>query len=517
MMEPTFSWSSKTPKTGKASDYNEKLTAEESADAAKYGISKVPAGAPISQEQHRAIQTQIADTRLAFESVNNNRSKPMTPEQEKAAAPYLTDPTVRHAIADGNGIPYDGIQQHLQNADAHIAQAQRDIQTATQKKDQAGLDAANKLLKDASDEKSKLVAFSTVAIDDKQKEAYKAKQEKGEDMMSKAMNDPKLMENNTAAYTGVLTGIKNNPNESPERRQNATDLLAVVGDISRKEIADANAKAEGKKEASKGFTGNPAASGTAFLASLKPEEQSLVSAIGTGKIVLKRLDYLATKQPEVLEAVMKAYPEFDSSKAGSYPGVYEDFTKGKTATELKSGGTAMGHLAELRALNTNASHNIMSPEHTAYENKVDTVATELAKFYGDATIPAIAAIKKTLMTTLPGHREAAITTQAESMGDRLASVENQWKNAAPSPAYEAPIPFISSDQKRAFASLNPKYAAEHPEFAPAKPAVAGAPAAAAAQVAPKGGTHPMISPDGKTKIWALNNKWVTANGQPYKP
>ena len=39
--------------------------------------------------------------------------------------------------------------------------------------------------------------------------------------------------------------------------------------------------------------------------------------------------------------------------------------------------------------------------YTAYQNKADTVATELAKFYGDSTIPAIAAIKSTLTSQLP--------------------------------------------------------------------------------------------------------------------
>lgn len=186
----------------------------------------------------------------------------------------------------------------------------------------------------------------------------------------------------------------------------------------------------------------------------------LIDRIGTGKLAPEKLSYLLTRNPQLLSQVAAKYPDFDSSKAAAYPQVYRDYTSTKAGTAggaLNAGGTALVHLKELQGLNTKASHIPGTPAYTAYKNKVDTVSAELAKFYGDATVPAINAIKSTLMSTLLGNRNAAITTQAKSMGDKLDQYEQSWKNAAPSPAYEAPMPNVSAAAKKARAALDPSY------------------------------------------------------------
>jgi hypothetical protein len=205
--------------------------------------------------------------------------------------------------------------------------------------------------------------------------------------------------------------------------------------------------------------GNTKLSGDAYLQSLPDAEQALVKEIGIGKAAPKRMDMLLSRNPKLSAEVALAYPDFDSSKAGSYPKLYEDFTSGKTSVALNAGGTALGHLYELQQLNTPASHVPHTPSWTAYQNKAATVSTELAKFYGDASIPAIANIQTTLTSTLPGNRDAAIRTQAQSMGDKLDSFEQEWKNGAPSKAYEAEMPGISPQAKAARAKLDPNYAA----------------------------------------------------------
>lgn len=187
-------------------------------------------------------------------------------------------------------------------------------------------------------------------------------------------------------------------------------------------------------------------------------DPALIKMIGTGQMPAGRLSYLLARNPALTAAVAQAYPGFDGSKVEAYTRAYADFTSGKTSQELLSGGTALEHLKELNDLNTNASHIYGTPAYTAYQNKADTVATELAKFYGDSTIPAIAQIKKTLTSTLPGNRKSAIETQAGSMADRLDNYAQKWANAAPSEAYEAAMPGISTRAKDAWASLDPKYA-----------------------------------------------------------
>jgi hypothetical protein len=171
------------------------------------------------------------------------------------------------------------------------------------------------------------------------------------------------------------------------------------------------------------------------------------------------VSYLLARNPELVGEVMKLDPGFDSSKAQAYPATYKDFTSGKTSVAINSGGTALSHLNELQKMNTVESHIPGTPDYNAYQNKADTVASELAKFYGDATIPAIAAIKKTLTAQLPGNRKAAIQTQAQSMGDKMDSFQQQWQNAAPSKAYQAPMPGISPQAIQARAALDPSFAA----------------------------------------------------------
>lgn len=181
------------------------------------------------------------------------------------------------------------------------------------------------------------------------------------------------------------------------------------------------------------------------------------NAIASGHVTPERMSYLLARNPKLIDDVLKVDPKFDSSKAESYPATYKDFTSGKTSVQLNAGGTALGHLSELQHLNTVESHIPGTPAYTRYQNKADTVAVELAKFYGDATIPGIASIKKTLTSTLPGTRNAAITTQAQSMGDKLDSFEQTWKNAAPSSVYQAPMPGISQKAMDARAALDPAY------------------------------------------------------------
>jgi hypothetical protein len=206
---------------------------------------------------------------------------------------------------------------------------------------------------------------------------------------------------------------------------------------------------------------NAGAGGAGGAAGSTGDASGLVDQIGTGKIAAKRLDYLMSRNPALLQAVVAKYPDFDSSKAASYPSTFEDFTHGKASQALNAGGVGLRHMEELKNLNTVESHIPGTPAYTAYQNKATTVATELARFYGTETIPGIAAIKDSLSSTLPGNRDAAINTQAKSMGDKLDQYEQTWKNAAPSSAYEAPMPGIGDAAKRARANLDPAYKARY--------------------------------------------------------
>jgi hypothetical protein len=226
-------------------------------------------------------------------------------------------------------------------------------------------------------------------------------------------------------------------------------------------------------------------------------DPALVDSIGTGKIVSERMAYLLSRNPQLVDAVTAKYPDFDSSKAESYPAIYKDFTSGKTSVALNSGATALEHLQKLQTLNTPASHIPGTPAYNAYHNQLDTLAPELAKFYGDTTVPAIAALKSTLGATLPGNRQAAIETQAQSMGKKFDNYEQQWRNAAPSASYEAPLPGVSDKAKDARAALDPEYRQQRVQEiqgATRTPAASSPPAIPAGTPAPAAGMKRVWAP-----------------------
>lgn len=228
-----------------------------------------------------------------------------------------------------------------------------------------------------------------------------------------------------------------------------SDPAKIAADLAKTKAETGRANAEANK-----------ANADAAKSRSQTADETTVDAIGTGHITVQRLDYLLARNPELLQQVTAKYPDFDSSKAAAYPAVYKEFTSTKNGTAgnaLNSGATALKHLKELSDMNTIASHIPGTPAYNAYQNKVDTVAPELAKFYGDATVPAIASIKSTLAATLPGNRQAGIQTQAKSMGDKFDSYEKTWTNAAPSKGYEAPMPGVDDKAIEARAALDPAY------------------------------------------------------------
>jgi hypothetical protein len=241
------------------------------------------------------------------------------------------------------------------------------------------------------------------------------------------------------------------------------------------------------------------------------DDPALVSMIGTGQMPVGRLSYLLARNPALAGAVAKAYPGFDGSKVEGYTKTYADFTSGHTSQELLSGGTALQHMAELRAMNTADSHLPWTPAYNAYQSKANQVAVELAKFYGNSTIEGIRSYHDTLMAQLPGKRDAAITTQAQSMADRLDNYATKWANAAPSEAYEAKMPGISPEAQAAWKTLDPKYASRtvariFAGQAQQQPQSKGAQQGEPVQLQP--GEVPHVNPQTQQQIVVRNGKWV---------
>ena len=260
----------------------------------------------------------------------------------------------------------------------------------------------------------------------------------------------------------VPTPFQMGPGATPDDFARTDKLME--GTENAQATAAQRAATNGLRQQMVEIAGQKAASqGTQGIGVTLPDgsENPVIDMIGRGQMsATGLLRYMRPQNLPILQAVSEKYPGFDLQRVDAYAKAYGDFTSTKTNSAggaLLAGSTALKHLAELREMNTNESHFPGTPDWNAYRNKADTVATELARFYGDPTVPAIEKLESTLTATLPRNREAAILTQGQSMGDRMDGYAQSWKNAAPSSAYEAEMPGIDGAAKKAWASLDPKY------------------------------------------------------------
>ena len=190
----------------------------------------------------------------------------------------------------------------------------------------------------------------------------------------------------------------------------------------------------------------------------KGPDPALVDSIRKGTVAPTSLGRMLTgKDGQRLLAAVEAGGDVDTSKLAAYPKVYQDFTSGKTAVALNAGGTALKHLVELKQLNTLASRVPGGSDNKAFNNKLDTLVPELIKFYG---MPDTNETARSLKSTLGGlmNRDSAIASQVKSLGDKMDSYHQTWRNAAPSAAYQAAMPNVDDEAKMARAELDPKYA-----------------------------------------------------------
>ena len=231
------------------------------------------------------------------------------------------------------------------------------------------------------------------------------------------------------------------------------------------------AKLAGAKEAAQtaaklgaDVAGAEGLSGDEFLAKLPTNEAAVVKQIANGQMTAKNMAYLLSRNTALAAHVAQYDPKFDNSKVEGYSQAVKEFesTKPNTAgSALNSGATALKHLNDLKKINDDNPIDARIPgtkAYNAYHNLLDTITGELAQFY---QLPKTDNSIKSMASTLGSlaNRDAAISRQALSMGEKFDSFEQQWKNAAPSPRYQTAMPNVDDAAKQARANLDPTYKA----------------------------------------------------------
>lgn len=265
-----------------------------------------------------------------------------------------------------------------------------------------------------------------------------------------AHSDPQSASDMVTYYGGPknFASVVDKQNEDLEKKKADDEKVRhdeAVEKISALKEAD-------KADKENAYVGNDnAATPQEYLASLKPSEAATVKGIAEGSLDVGRMSYLLARNPALIAAVKRYDPNFDNSKVAGYAKMVTDFTSGKVGESLKYGATAANHLRELYDLNTAAARIPGTAANQRYENKLETVASELAGFYGNNTVSGIQGYKDTLNATF--NRGPAILEQAKSMNDRYDNIKRQWIAGSPSDTYQGKMPDISPKAKADLAFL----------------------------------------------------------------
>jgi hypothetical protein len=197
--------------------------------------------------------------------------------------------------------------------------------------------------------------------------------------------------------------------------------------------------------------GDNTKTGPEYLASLSKENPAMaanVRQIGEGRGAPPPAGARTPAALRLLGAVNLAYPEYDASRFPIYQKTRADFTSGgQVAKSLNGGHTVLQHLAALQQLNTDASRIPGTKAHQAFQNQLDTLAPELARFYGNETVEGIAGYKSTLGSIL--NRDVAIQQQAKSMREKFNGFQTQWESGSP-PGAVSPVTIFGPKEQETY-------------------------------------------------------------------
>lgn len=216
-----------------------------------------------------------------------------------------------------------------------------------------------------------------------------------------------------------------------------------------------------------GSLGEAPLAGDDFLQSIDPDTARNVKAIAEGR---QNINIYPRQQQQRINAMVQQYdPSADKSTMTKRAALFRDFTSGKSANAIRSADTSIAHLNELNDLIpklgnsdtpfVNPTRNLVrnwtsgefNKNEKAFSETADLLSEELAKFYGTATIPAVANIKKSFDPNLPPATLKNNVIQAvKLLGDQMKNYRAQYESAA---GQKQAIPFLTKDSRDTLVKL----------------------------------------------------------------
>lgn len=207
---------------------------------------------------------------------------------------------------------------------------------------------------------------------------------------------------------------------------------------------------------------NAQLTGPDFLASLPPEQAIIVKKIADHEIDPNKLSIMGGHRERLMAAASRYDPEYDASLAPARFAAKKEFLTGgpnAPSSTIVSGGTTIGHLLhasdasqklggpsgygpvtglinKARAGYEEASND---PNYKEYNTTIGRIAEEGTKFYRGVG-GTESDIMRDIATMSPGQsqeaRDRALATQASLIYSKVAALQDRYKNAMGTKAWE---------------------------------------------------------------------------------
>lgn len=509
---PTYSIVTRATTSGEPD--NILVTPEMSADAKRLLGSTLPPKTQLTTEQYTALDGQINLARNAVTAINSSREKPLTDDEIKAIQPYLNDATIRTAVAHKPGNVYAGLVDYQQNADAHIVDWQAKAEQAKAAKNQNAYDEAQANIDILKKEKDKINTFATQVVTPKEVKAFNDSITKANGLVGEILADPtKLQGHAESVIAAAQDTIKNTQDPAVKAQaQRVLDMATNTQKLEKQNKIDTAVGEQTAKDAAAKVDNNPnGLTGEKFIATLPPGRANMLRAMNEGRLVVNptAFERSTTGKPNQLaDDMYAAYPDFNATLGAEWPKAYTNYMiNGQDHKKAVAFNTVMEHSSRLFDNTTVAGvTNPNSKEYQDRQEEMSFVTRELGNAVSTGVLAQAEAedVRKAIQTnwpTLEAKREK-VREAVRLLDSKMKAMQDGFDATAPSAGIT--VPRLQS--KAATAAHDHVLGIDQQQSSGAQP-----------PNGPKGGTNPMVSADGKTNIWLLNNQWVTANGQPYKP
>lgn len=176
VMTPLYSLISRATKDG-SPDAHELSPAE--SEYIKRNIGQdIPAGTKLNVDQYVALTGRAHAVQNTTDMINKSRDEQLSEDQKRQVSTLLQDGNIQHYIAQVPGRPLAGLYQASQNATAHIAVTQQQIDAATKKGDQNAVKQLQGQLQNFQSEKQKVDQMISQGFSTADKEKFNDEMEK---------------------------------------------------------------------------------------------------------------------------------------------------------------------------------------------------------------------------------------------------------------------------------------------------------------------------------------------------